>query len=155
MANNVISRAFFTINIFSGASDEFIVPNFRVGYFGTYTLYTPRYLYTHRYISQHVLIQPQESVLSSLVQVKTSVHPISPTVEPPAAPPPSCKPRSSKEAPTHLLRKTSNSPSVFNKNFSLSSSSLSLLSASESSGRSGLSPPPKWHLQSCSGARVT
>ncbi|THV48121.1 hypothetical protein BGAL_0267g00110 [Botrytis galanthina] len=34
MANNVISRAFFTINIFSGASDEFIVPNFRVGYFG-------------------------------------------------------------------------------------------------------------------------
>lgn len=34
MANNVISRAFFTINVFSGASDEFIVPNFRVGYFG-------------------------------------------------------------------------------------------------------------------------
>ncbi|KAF7856957.1 hypothetical protein EAF04_009717 [Stromatinia cepivora] len=34
MANNVISRAFFTIDVFSGASDEFIVPNFRVGYFG-------------------------------------------------------------------------------------------------------------------------
>ncbi|KAM3067555.1 hypothetical protein ACMFMG_000129 [Clarireedia jacksonii] len=32
--NNLISRNLFTVNVFAGGAEEFLLPNFRVGYFG-------------------------------------------------------------------------------------------------------------------------
>jgi uncharacterized membrane protein len=36
--NNLISRNLFTVNVFAGGAEEFLLPNFRVGYFGMLSL---------------------------------------------------------------------------------------------------------------------
>jgi hypothetical protein len=36
--DNLISRNLFTVNVFAGGAEEFLLPNFRVGYFGMLSL---------------------------------------------------------------------------------------------------------------------